>query len=193
MLLSLHKKGLSHSTLGLVRDVISGPIGQALDDELISSNPTNSIMKSLKIKKDKRKALDPFEQREVDIFLETCNQHFPEWYTFYLKAFRTGMRLGEILGLQWGDIDFKSKFIHVQRSYKLGKLTSPKNGKTRRVDMSDMLYRSLKNLLTERKKQGLKEGRGCSISYSTGTINQLPKIQFEILLREYWPKLACEK
>ena len=75
-------------------------------------------MKRLKIRKDKRKAQNPFEQSEVDTVLDVCRRHFPEWHTFYLAAFRTGMRIGEILGLQWGDIDFNGKFIHVQRSFK---------------------------------------------------------------------------
>ena len=68
------------------------------------------------------------------------------------------MRLGEILGLQWEDIDFNGKFIHVQRSYKLGKLSTPKNGRTRRVDMSDMLIESLRSHLLKRKKEALQEG-----------------------------------
>ena len=46
----------------------------------------------------------------------------------------TGMRIGEIGGLQWNDIDFTNKFVYVKRtlSYqyengkKLMKLTSPK-------------------------------------------------------------------
>jgi integrase len=158
LLLRLNKKGLSHSTLSLVRDVISGPLGQALDDELIQSNPTIGIMKRMKIRKDNRKAQDPFTQGELNLFMDTCRKHFPEWYTFYLTAFRTGMRLGEILGLQWGDIDFSGKFIHVQRSYKLGELSTPKNGKTRRVDMSNMLIKSLRGHLLKRKKEALQEG-----------------------------------
>ena len=43
--------------------------------------------------------------QEVELFLETGSKHFREHWEFFLCAFRTGMRLGEILGLKWGDID----------------------------------------------------------------------------------------
>jgi integrase len=158
LLLGLSKRGLSHSTLSLARDVISGPLGQALDDEIIQSNPAIGVMGRLRIKKDKRKAQDPFDQTEVNLFLDTCQKNFPEWHTFYLTAFRTGMRIGEILGLKWGDIDFNGKFIHVQRSYKCRCISTPKNGKGRRVDMSDMLIASLRSHLVKRKREALQGG-----------------------------------
>jgi integrase len=34
-----------------------------------------------------------------------------------LVLLRTGMRIGEALGLQWGDIDFNGRFIEVKRQY----------------------------------------------------------------------------
>jgi integrase len=158
LLMGLSRKGLSPASIALVRDVISGPLGQALDDELIVSNPTTGIMKRLRIRRDKRSSQAPLDAKEVANFLDTCRRHYPAWYPFYLTAFRTGMRLGELLGLKWGDIDFFGKFIHVRRSFKLGRFSTPKNGKTRRVDMSDMLIAGLKALRTQAKKQALLAG-----------------------------------
>ena len=37
-------------------------------------------------------------------------------YTAVLLALNTGMRLGEVLGLKWIDIDFKANVVNVQRS-----------------------------------------------------------------------------
>jgi integrase len=62
--------------------------------------------------------------------------------------------------LQWGDIDFHSRFISVERNYVDGVITTPKSGKARRVDMSLQLSETLKALLTERKKETLKKGWG---------------------------------
>jgi integrase len=73
------------------------------------------------------------------------------------------MRLGELLGLQWQNVDWHGKFIQVQRSYKRGLFNLPKNGKTRRVDMSDQLLESLKGLYTQRKREALQEGKGGEI------------------------------
>jgi len=66
---------------------------------------------------------------EVEQFLNTCSKHLPEYYLFFLCAFRTGMRLGELLGLHWGDVDWHGKFIKVQRSFKRGRIDKTKTGK----------------------------------------------------------------
>ena len=48
------------------------------------------------------------------------------------------MRMGEICGLQWGDVDFVKGVIHVRRQRtKEGQIKSPKWGSKRRVPMSD--------------------------------------------------------
>lgn len=49
------------------------------------------------------------------------------------------MRNGELLAVQWGDVDLKGNCIWVRRSYRLGRFTRPKNGKSRKVDMSGQL------------------------------------------------------
>jgi integrase len=41
-------------------------------------------------------------------------------------AIFTGMRQGEILGLQWGDVDWNGRQIHVRRAWKEGAFTEPK-------------------------------------------------------------------
>jgi integrase len=71
---------------------------------------------------------------------------------------RTGMRLGEALALQWGDIDFRGRFIEVRRNYVRGRVTRPKNGKSRRVDMSQHLTDVLRRLHTQRKAEKLQHG-----------------------------------
>ena len=48
---------------------------------------------------------------EQKIFLEYAKDS--EYYPFYQVALQTGMRINEICGLQWTDIDFKRKEIHV--------------------------------------------------------------------------------
>ncbi len=75
-----------------------------------------------------------------------------------MTALRTGMRLGELLGLQWADIHFAGKFIEVKRNRVAGRITTPKNGKSRRIDMSKQLAETLKKLVTQRKEEKLKNG-----------------------------------
>ena len=68
--------------------------------------------------------------------------------------------MGEAIGLQWGDLDFQSRFIAVQRTLSHGKLTTLKSGKSRRVDMSSQLTETFRALLVERKKETLQRGWG---------------------------------
>jgi integrase len=160
LLLKLNQKGLSRSSICLIRDVISGPLSFAFDEKLIPANPAIGITKKLQLRRDRKIEIEPLTTEEVSLFLETCRTRAPEHYPFFLCAFRTGMRLGELLGLQWGDVDWHGKFIRVSRSYKLGRMTPTKTGKVRRVDMSDQLIEALRSLYTARKKEALRDGKG---------------------------------
>jgi integrase len=50
-----------------------------------------------------------------------------------------GLRLGEILALEWGDIDFARGLLHVARADWRGEVGSPKSGKPRIVPMTARL------------------------------------------------------
>lgn len=159
--LFLHKKkaGLSRSMICLIRDVISGTMGYAVDEELIPANPVFGVLKRLQLERQKQITIEPMNDQEVQLFLDTCYRYYRVYWEFFLCAFRTGMRLGELLGLKWSDVDWNQKFIRVERSYKRGRYDQTKTGKVRRVDMSDQLIEGLKRLLTERKKEALKIGQ----------------------------------
>ena len=102
--------------------------------------------------------MDPLNREELNILLKTIQTHFHRHYPMVLTLARTGMRLGEVLGLQWGDIDFNSRFITIQRGLSKGKVGTPKNGKIRKVDMSLQLTEALKVLKHQRKIETLRKG-----------------------------------
>jgi integrase len=56
------------------------------------------------------------------------------------------MRIGELFGLGWGDVDFNGHFIKVQRACVRGRAGRTKKGKPRRLDMSAQLAVVLKTL-----------------------------------------------
>ena len=104
-----------------------------------------------------------------------------DYVEFFLCAFRTGMRLGELLGLKWRDIDWNQKFIRVERSYKRGRFDKTKTGRVRRVDMSNQLSVSLKNLLVKRKKEALKKEKQVRSRSTCIASPQLPHNAAKIL------------
>ncbi|MGE0685010.1 MAG: tyrosine-type recombinase/integrase [Candidatus Binatia bacterium] len=73
-------------------------------------------------------------REELGLLLRTCQAHFPDYYPFVSLLARTGLRPGEALALQWEDFDFQGRFITVHRAFSGARLSTPKNGKTRRVD-----------------------------------------------------------
>jgi integrase len=56
--------------------------------------------------------------------------------TLFLLALKTGMRQGEVVGLEWNDIDLISAVIRVRRSYSGGTISSSKNHERRDVDIT---------------------------------------------------------
>jgi integrase len=156
LLLALHQKGLGKATLGIVKTIMSGVFDQAMDAELITANPTQGVMKGLKISGKRKIQIEPLTGEEVSLFLANCQK---EWYPLFLTAFRTGLRLGELLALEWGDIDFNGKFIRVSKSYRRYRIEATKTGKDRRVDMSDQLHDALQDLLVRRKREAWESGQ----------------------------------
>jgi len=81
----------------------------AVKKNLCRENPCKDI-KPIKIKtSEKPRFLD---KNECKIFLENCGDFlYPIFYTFI----NTGLRLGELLNLQWSDIDFKRKKLCIRK------------------------------------------------------------------------------
>jgi len=61
------------------------------------------------------KEMDFLRPDEITLLLKHAKEPFR---TFVFTAVLTGMRKGELLGLQWGDIDYNSNTIFVKRSLK---------------------------------------------------------------------------
>ncbi len=65
----------------------------------------------------------------------------------FLTAAFTGLRMGELLALQWRDVDFAGEAIRVRRSYNIhGGLGTPKSGKVRSVPLVPDVAKALAGL-----------------------------------------------
>jgi integrase len=153
------KSGLAPKTVVNIKAVISSLMNHAFEDGLIMGNPVARLGKFIK-RKDPKADINPLTRDEARAFLEAVGEHTPRYLPFFLCALRTGMRLGELLALEWGNVDFRGGFIEVRRSFTHGYFTTPKNHKSRRVDMSPQLAETLKELRTERKREALARGWG---------------------------------
>lgn len=76
-------------------------------------------------------------------------------YTAVLVALNTGMRLGEVFGLKWSDIDFNKNAINVQRSLVSSStkgmiFEDPKTkGSKRRISVTEKLKKALERFRAE--------------------------------------------
>lgn len=126
----------------------------------VSIRETSKVMgKILRTNQEQEKEVEVFTAQEVEHILLTCKKWKPGYYPFFLCAFRTGMRIGELLGLEWQDVNWNDNYIRVRRSYKNQRISPTKNKQNRNVDMSPQLKDELKRLKTLEKQNALKQGR----------------------------------
>jgi integrase len=138
-------EGYAKSTVIHMKNVISSVLNKALDDEIIQANPAHRLGKNFLVEKRKAKAINPLSRSELKKLLDTVQKGFSDHYSLFLLLARTGMRIGEALALKWDDLDFTGRFITVEKSLVRGIISTPKNGKGRRVDMSLQLAEALRN------------------------------------------------
>lgn len=95
-------------------------------------------IKSLKVP---RTDVEPFTVEEVRLILQTVREDYRNYYTV---RFFTGMRTGEIDGLQWQFVDFERRQILVRQALVRDELVYTKNdGSFRSIDMSGPVYEAL--------------------------------------------------
>lgn len=96
---------------------------------------------------------------EVQQFLKAAQEIYPDYYPLFLMAVRAGLRRGELVAVQWGDVQLggddhdSERFILVQHNYVRREHTTTKGKKVRRVDLS----RELRGILVELRDKRLLE------------------------------------
>ena len=97
---------------------------------------------SVKQLKTKRTDVDPFTLAEVKQVLDTVRPDFKQYFTV---RFFTGMRTGEIDGLQWKYVDFENRLILVRETVVGGEEEYTKtDGSQRDIQMSQLVFDALK-------------------------------------------------
>jgi integrase len=79
---------------------------EAIEAELVESNPAARLGRFTRIAKTPDTKGVSLTQEEVRQFLEAASDVSPEYYPLFMTALRAGLRRGELVALQWGDIQF---------------------------------------------------------------------------------------
>lgn len=133
-------QGVIPPTLKKLLITLGGILKYAVRKKFCEYNPVSEIEKP---KATKRKQVDFLRPEEVRALFEHAkDQKFRALFTL---AVLSGMRQGELLGLEWTDIDWFNCQVHVRRTYNHGRLYEPKSETSRRaIDLGPSVMAELK-------------------------------------------------
>ena len=139
------KKGLSPKTIRNVAGVLHEALEVATDEEhnYIPKNPASSV----KLPKNEKPKIFPLDEDGFRAFMDAVSGHRLEY--LFTTALLSGMRQGELLGLQWGSIDFERGTIRVDKQLQRndknigGGLDTTKHEKIRQLHVAPSVLSAL--------------------------------------------------
>jgi len=145
-----HGKTISQSTLSGTFKPLSSMFNYALKWQVIPSNPCQHV------KAPKKPVVKGNFYNEEDLLLvlvalDSLPQREYKYKIATYIALFTGLRLGEIMGLEWSDVDWQNKELHVERASQYNSSTGmitkePKTEDSKRIiSISESLVEMLKN------------------------------------------------
>jgi len=161
----LISKELSRNTVRNALCVIRGMFNQAIEARMLESNPAARLGRFTRTAKTAETLGVALTATEVQTFLDAANEVCSDYYGLFLTALRAGLRRGELVALQWGDIQFgkdesdPNRFILVQHNYVRREHTTTKSKKRRRVDLSRELRKVLIELRDKRLLEAFLKGK----------------------------------
>lgn len=113
------ERGLQASTIDSIHTVLHQVLDMAVDDAYLRVNPSDNVLKELKqshiFKAEKRRGLTKPEQELLLDFLQR-NHTYKHWYPIIAVMVGTGLRVGEVTGLRWCDIDLAEGLVDVNHT-----------------------------------------------------------------------------
>jgi integrase len=135
-----YKKPLSLKTRNNILAVVSNALNYAEEVGLINEAPR------IRQYKCERPQIDCWDFDEWKRLLDTAAREGDALLVAMLLAGDAGLRLGEVLGIRWEDIDLVAGRLTVTRQIRKGVEGTPKGGRRRSVPMTAALVAALKAL-----------------------------------------------
>jgi integrase len=107
----LIKQGKSGHAVHTIHKVLNVSLEHAVRLGMIIRNPC----KSTSPPKPETTEMKIFDENQIHTFLNTANSLNDQYYVLYYLAFNTGMRISELIGLKWDDLDWERNSIRVRR------------------------------------------------------------------------------
>ena len=107
------------NSIDCIHTVLHQVLELAVEDDYLRYNPSDNALKELKRAHnrddDKRRALTLEEQQIFEDFLAS-SPRYAHWQPIFTVMLWTGMRVGELTGLRWEDVDFDENTISVNHT-----------------------------------------------------------------------------
>lgn len=161
LLLDMQSQGKAHATCIKVYTVLKSLFKMAYLSDIIQKNPMDKVERP-KQRKDEVRGIEAeaYTIDEVKHILSCLEKEPLKWQALIRLLVDTGIRRGECCGLQWKDVDFKGNTITVAGNlcYTPQKgvyLDTPKNGKTRIIDVDADVIALLQQLRQQQASHAL--------------------------------------
>jgi integrase len=119
---------------------------------------------AIKLLRNPKKTMGFHDFEEYERLLAAAEKRSPEAYVMVLLGGEAGLRLGEIVALEWQDVDLYARRLSVERSDWCGQVTTPKGGRSRRLPITERLTRVLKAYRHLRSPRVLASSDGTAIT-----------------------------
>lgn len=110
----LVKDGYAANTIKLYHNLIYPALELAVDSDIIRKNPAKDCKKGVGGTKKERTAMTIAEQEKMLDFVKGSNR-YNIYYPMLIFALSTALRVGELTGLRWADVDWKQNVVHVRQ------------------------------------------------------------------------------
>ena len=127
--------------------VLHQALEAAKHEKLIAKNPTVGTV--LPATNYTQKEI--FNDEQLERFLKAIAQE-PDWYVFFYTAITTGLRRGELCGLQWNDVNETTRQLSIRRTIGEDRHIQERAAKTDAGMRTFVLSQTTFALLMERKK-----------------------------------------
>jgi integrase len=136
--------GLSSTTVGHLVRLLSTFFTDVVEQGFVHANPARGLPRATRrlIRNAHDPKQTPFIEKHEDIRRVFLALEQP-YATLFAVGALAGLRPGEILSLEWGDIDLDTRRLLVQRQVRHGRVGPPKSGKPRLVPIIEPLARIL--------------------------------------------------
>ncbi|MEK7204670.1 MAG: tyrosine-type recombinase/integrase, partial [candidate division NC10 bacterium] len=152
------REGLSRRRLGILRNLLKEVCRRAVRQGLIPTNPADCIEGGLGRDDAEVRKTDYLTPEDLHTLLTKAEECYPKEYPIFLVMATAGLRIGEAVALQAGDLDAPSQQVHIRRMVRQGYISSPKSGKGRVVDLPSSTVAVLENVRQTRQVEAAYHG-----------------------------------